>query len=123
MVTPKTRRIAKELENLGRQKIRLAEAVLEKPLPEDEKDKLYAAAIRDQFGLIFELCTEIKFHDLYMALQMEEMYSDENVYYTTKDLHLDRDPTDEEIKDHYIDCGRPSRFRDLFKQLELDPTT
>jgi hypothetical protein len=61
MITPQIRIIAKELENLGRQKIKLAEAVLERTLSEEEKDRLYAAAIRDQFGLISQVRPEIKF--------------------------------------------------------------
>ena len=118
MVTESTRQIAKILEDIGRQKIKLAEVVSKKKLSEEEKDKLYAAAIRDQLGFVFEQCPSITFHEIYLALQMEEMYSDENVYYAGISLHLDRKPTNEEIRDHYLNCGRPNKFRLLFKQLD-----
>ncbi len=118
MITERIRAIARELENIGRHKIKLAELVLGKNLSSDKSDELYAAAIRDQFGLVFEGCRDISFHQLYIALQMEEMYSADNVYYTSQELG--RTPTDNEIKQHYLDSGRPNRFNKLFKQFVVE---
>ncbi len=115
MVTDHVREIARELEALGRQKIRLAEIILKRELSNEEKDELYVAAMRDQFCLIFEACPNISLQDLYMALQMEEMLSEENIYHAGNKLR--RQPTDAEIKSHYIECGRPSTFNAIFKKL------
>lgn len=118
MVTEHLRHIARDLELLGQAKIKLAQTVAGKKLSLKEERALYATAIRDQFGLIFSICPQYKFHELYNALQMEEMYSDENVYYTG--IELGRTPTEEELISHYMSSDRPKKFELLFKQIIVD---
>lgn len=115
MITFHTKCIAEKLESYARQKIDLAETILNKKLSTEECDELYCAAIKDQYALVFSTCPHISAQELYLALQIAEMSSPENIYFTG--LHVNHKPTDEEIREHYINSGRPSRFREKFQSI------
>lgn len=115
MVTEKVRAIAIALQKISHQKIELAEILGGRKLTDEEKDELYCASIKDQFALIFETCPEIRPQELYLAIQIEEIYSSENIYYAGQEVN--HPPTEEEIQAHYINSDRPSRFREKFNEI------
>jgi len=115
-VTAKTLKIAALLEEAANTKIELAEVIVGRDLSIDEREELYFSDIKDKLGLVFQYCPEINPLVLASALQVEEMMGSKHIYFTVLDNHLDRDPTKDEIRDHYIE-KRAYRFRENFEKM------
>lgn len=111
-ITAKDKKVARLLENLGNIKIELAEEILERELSVEERDDLYCQAIKDQLALVFK-DSSIKPMNLFLALQIEEMFSQANIVFA--ELFFNHHPSDEEIQKHYTEnTDRTSRFREKF---------
>jgi|GEM_PF-5959451 hypothetical protein len=107
--------IANELEAIGQRQVRLAELVLQRQLEAEVKHKLHTAAVRDNFGMVFKTCPDVTFYDLFLALSLEEKYSDDAFFSGQTLGYL---PTEDETKNHYSNPQRPSKYLILLQQLQ-----
>lgn len=116
MINGETREIALLLEKYGNIKISIAEKILNRELSAEEREDLYFSAIKDNLYLVFKHRPEIRPFVLGNALQMEEMFGADHIHFTKEDNHLDHEPTEDEIREHYIE-KRASRFRERFNEI------
>ena len=108
-----TRYIAKKIEEVARKNVKLCELENRKQLSQEDKDKVYSDSVIYQVNELLSLSKDVNRQELYMALQIEEIESEENEYYAG--LSLNRQPNKEEKAEHYCNGNRPLTFEQNFR--------
>jgi len=113
IISETLRFLARKIEDVARLEVKLQESQRNQQFSQEEKDEIYCNSIVRQLNNLFETIPNINRQEIYVSLQIEEIESEENIYFAG--IELKKLPDTNEKGNHYVKSGRPRIFSQKFR--------